>query len=317
MSYELMGFKNVFTDDDMDKYIQNRAPSGYNISVIPHPILAPLVKELAILKPTWQLVCTDVSKHTQSDLDVVFAGTTFAVRENGEFLGLFKREYARRDYRILVRNQRIMQGRERGSGYATDDWKKALTKIKRAFGRKSTQERVAEAYETMSNYVSRAEYDRREQHKDTMRPVISAAHNYVMGDGFATFMEHVRNHLPRHIADQLVEATYKAETIKSEMVVLEDIRSKIGTKKSALIIKDMDQYIVRVNDNVQLYDDNTLPVVLRGKLGMLKLVEKEHFIEGTGCRVTDEIFVVVMDDEIVLQSEQLEQEEQSDGDQEN
>jgi hypothetical protein len=59
----------------------------------------------------------------------------------------------------------------------------------------------------------------------------------------------------------------------------------------------MGQYIVRVGDNVQLYDDNTLPVEMRGKLGLLKLVEKEHFIDSAGCRVSEDVFVVVLDEE--------------------
>jgi hypothetical protein len=52
-----------------------------------------------------------------------------------------------------------------------------------------------------------------------------------------------------------------------------------------------------VGDDVQLYDDNSLPETMRGKLGMLKLVDAEYFIENVGCRVNDEVFVVLMDEE--------------------
>jgi hypothetical protein len=38
-------------------------------------------------------------------------------------------------------------------------------------------------------------------------------------------------------------------------------------------------------------------VELRGKLGMLKLVEKEQMVTGIGCRVNDEIFVLILENE--------------------
>jgi hypothetical protein len=63
------------------------------------------------------------------------------------------------------------------------------------------------------------------------------------------------------------------------------------------VVKDGGKYLVKVGDDVQLYDDNSLPEIMRGRLGMLKLVEAEYFIEGVGCRVNDEVFVVLMDEE--------------------
>jgi hypothetical protein len=41
----------------------------------------------------------------------------------------------------------------------------------------------------------------------------------------------------------------------------------------------------------------TLPVELRGKLGMLKLVDNEAMVTGIGCRVSNEIFVLLMEEE--------------------
>jgi hypothetical protein len=47
---------------------------------------------------------------------------------------------------------------------------------------------------------------------------------------------------------------------------------------------------------VELYDDNTLPVDMRMKLGMLKLVNDEQYITDIGCKVTSEIFVLLVDE---------------------
>jgi hypothetical protein len=47
---------------------------------------------------------------------------------------------------------------------------------------------------------------------------------------------------------------------------------------------------------VDLFDDNTLPDWMRGKLGMLKLVQPEQFISNAGCRVNDETFVLMVEE---------------------
>ena len=52
-----------------------------------------------------------------------------------------------------------------------------------------------------------------------------------------------------------------------------------------------------------MYEDATLPVDIRMKLGMLKLVEDEEFITEVGCRVSSEIFVLQADLTNVSQGE--------------
>ena len=81
--------------------------------------------------------------------------------------------------------------------------------------------------------------------------------------------------------------------LEMEIKTVEDIGDKIDTDKSYLIIKDGSRYIVRIDDNVKLCDDSSLPEEVRSKLGMLKLVEVSQFIDNVGCRVNDNTFVVV------------------------
>jgi hypothetical protein len=84
------------------------------------------------------------------------------------------------------------------------------------------------------------------------------------------------------------------EKSKVDMQTIEEAQKAFDSKyKHALIVLADGKYIVKVLDNVQLYDDTTLPHDLRGKLGMLKLVEAEQMVTGIGCRVSDEIFVVL------------------------
>jgi hypothetical protein len=73
------------------------------------------------------------------------------------------------------------------------------------------------------------------------------------------------------------------------------VQADFSKNKTALVVKDTGKYLVKIGDNVELYDDNTLPVDMRMKLGMLKLVNDEQYITDIGCKVTSEIFVLLVD----------------------
>jgi hypothetical protein len=89
----------------------------------------------------------------------------------------------------------------------------------------------------------------------------------------------------------------KLNDVRADMVTIEETTKAFQNHRTALIVLSDSKYIVKIRDNVQLYDDATLPVELRGKLGMLKLVEKEAMVTGIGCRVNDEIFVLILESE--------------------
>jgi hypothetical protein len=80
------------------------------------------------------------------------------------------------------------------------------------------------------------------------------------------------------------------------MKTIERVQEDFGINKTALVVKDAGKYLVRIGDNVELYDDNSLPLDIRMKMGMLKLVQDEEYLTDVGCRVTSEIFVLLVDD---------------------
>ena len=113
--------------------------------------------------------------------------------------------------------------------------------------------------------------------------------------GFPIFLAHV-NGLPEHERKPILKKMEQTRKFKEDMLTIESIKDKFGSEHTALIIKDEGKYMVKIGQDVQLYDDNTLPESMRGKLGMLKLVEAEHFISSVGCRINDEIFVVLTEE---------------------
>ena len=101
------------------------------------------------------------------------------------------------------------------------------------------------------------------------------------------------NGLPESEKKPMLKKLEETKKFKDDMLTIESIRNRFGDNKAALVIKDEGKYLVKIGQDVQVYDDNTLPVEMRGKLGMLKLVEAEHFVSDIGCRINDEIFVVL------------------------
>jgi hypothetical protein len=97
--------------------------------------------------------------------------------------------------------------------------------------------------------------------------------------------------------NRITKSINEKERIDSEMLTIEKVKQHFENRTAAVVVKDGGKYLVKVGDDVQLYDDNSLPETMRGRLGMLKLVEAEYFIENVGCRVNDEVFVVLMDEE--------------------
>jgi hypothetical protein len=79
------------------------------------------------------------------------------------------------------------------------------------------------------------------------------------------------------------------------MKTIERVQQDFSKNKTALVVKDTGKYLVKIGDKVDLYDDNTLPLDMRMKIGMLKLVEDEHYLTDVGCKVSSEIFVLLVD----------------------
>lgn len=80
---------------------------------------------------------------------------------------------------------------------------------------------------------------------------------------------------------------------------LEDMRNIIekADKRTALVLLDRGGYIVRSEEHVAIYNDETLPMEMRKSLGLLKLVQNdEQFIPDVGVRVNAHTFLVLVDE---------------------
>ena len=257
-------------------------------------LVDPVVQRLAVLNPLWRFVVESVTYDNSTEPQSLKA-TEFQVMEAGEVLGTISKEYHGRNYVIQISNERISKGRTRRGGYRTMDADKAILKAKKMFFKLKPSERVDKAMKDASAVIqqqARRKDRERYAHAETIE---NAAHKFITGTGFAIFLEHIKT-MAESERKKIYRAQAESERIGEEMLTIDKVKSQFEAGKTALVIKDDGKYLVKIGDAIQLYDDNTLPNDMRGKLGMLKLVEAEAFVSNTGCRINDEVFVLVIEE---------------------
>jgi hypothetical protein len=274
---------------DEDK--KSATDSGKAITHV-HALIDPVVQRLATLNPLWRFVSTGASYAVDNNLQII----SFKVLEHGEELGIIERRYHGRNYVIEVSNERIGKDRVRRGGYRTADADKAVLKAKKMFYKRKPSESLENAYGLANAVIHTQERRRNNEKYKHEGEVREAAVKFILGTGFPLFLEHIQTW---HDIDRnrITKAMNEKERISVEMMTIEKVKKHFEDRSAAVVVKDGGKYLVKVGDDVQLYDDNSLPETMRGRLGMLKLVEAEYFIENVGCRVNDEVFVVLMDEE--------------------
>ena len=274
---------------DEDK--KSATDSGKAITHV-HALIDPVVQRLATLNPLWRFVSTGASYAVDNNLQII----SFKVLEHGEELGTVSRQYHGRNYIIEVSNERIGKDRVRRGGYRTADADKAVLKAKKMFYKRKPSESLENAVKLANGVIHTQERRRNNEKYKHEGEVREAAVKFITGTGFPLFLEHIQTW---HDIDRnrITKAMSEKERISVEMMTIEKVKKHFEDRSAAVVVKDGGKYLVKVGDDVQLYDDNSLPETMRGRLGMLKLVEAEYFIVNVGCRVNDEVFVVLMDEE--------------------
>lgn len=217
---------------------------------------------------------------------------TYRVLADTEVLGYVGSEWYGSSHKLFVRNTRIAMANERKNAYHTDKVDKAMLKIKKTFGAMSLSERMQDAYKKAEDVLERQAYRNRSREREHKHPVDTDLFKWAQ-DNMAQYILGLKQNNNTRILEHLT----KLEDVKADMVTIEETTKAFQNCRTALVVLADSKYIVKIRDNVQLYDDATFPVELRGKLGMLKLVEKEAMVTGIGCRVNDEVFVLILENE--------------------
>lgn len=212
----------------------------------------------------------------------------FNVCIDGRKVGSISTAYTNSDRCFELRSDILSAERSRGGAYRTKDAKKALAAIKKAFVPKSIATIVSEAFDMARNIVNTQSYRKNGLVHSERASLDAAISAYVFEDSLDTFKSYLGAKFPEKLY-----ALDKLAQYQSEMVTVDQIRGALDGKRTYLVLIDRAKYIVSKDDTVNVYDDTSLPEVLRCKLGMLKLVEPEQMIENIGCRASKDVFVLV------------------------
>jgi hypothetical protein len=255
---------------------------GKNEKTIPEEQLHAEAKKLA-----WEVA----TKHPLWTVEVV-GFRTYRVLNGAEELGWVGSEWYGSSQKLFVRNDRVAAQNERKNAYHTDKVDKAYLRVKKLFGPMNLSERVNKALKTANDVLENQSYRNQHQQREHERPIENGLYKWARANMTQYILELKENH-----DTAMLEHLTKLEDVRADMVTIKDTIYAFQNQRTALVVLADSQYIVKIRDNVQLYGDATLPVELRGKLGMLKLVEKEAMVTGIGCRVNDEIFVLILEAE--------------------
>lgn len=273
-----------------DKLLNGRRKSDFDF-VVEKP-LNEIMWKVITENPSWEFKVHDYYGQVKSetmDTRPRITVSKFAVFKDGEEIGKIDRDYRydQGGHVFSITSNAIRMERERISAYRTKDAKKALAAIKKTFSNKSVAERVSDALGEAARVVGRQAGQKRGNHQSAMNSIVP------LMKAFA-FVQHPDEFKKYAVISGHAHNLAKIKETEAEMLTVTDIENKFKTDKgTSLVLLSNGKYVVKTGDEVQLYDDNTLPLDMRGKLGMLKLVEPEQMIEGVGCRATTEVFVLL------------------------
>lgn len=289
MSMNTLNLSNVVVGEDLQKSLDKE---GLKLSGV-LDLLDPVINRLASLNPLWTFVINN-SGHSMGSSRTA---SGFTVKLDGEELGTIGMSYmGQRGKVIAICNDRIGRGRQRSDSYRTQDADKAILMAKKMFGKMNPSERISKAKDAAERVVTRASWNKereRTQHQSLVKNEMLA---WVETKGHDMFMKYIKIEAIPSLKHKVTTSMEKVMLLDTEMKTIERVQEDFSKNKTALVVKDSGKYLVRIGDKVDLYDDNTLPLDMRMKMGMLKLVQDEEYLTDIGCKVTSEIFVLLVDE---------------------
>ena len=289
MSMNTLSLSNIVVGEDLQKSLDKE---GLKLTGV-YSMLDPVVSRLASLNPLWTFVINNSGQNMGSSR----VASGFIVKLDGEELGSIGLSYmGQRGKVIAICNDRIGRGRQRSDSYRTVDADKAILMAKKMFSKMNPNERIQKAKDAAERVVSRASWNKerdRTQHQGNIKNEMLV---WAETKGNAMFLEYLKTEAIPSLRHKVTTSMEKVALLDIEMKTIEKVQEDFSNSKTALVVKDTGKYLVKIGDKVDLYDDNTLPLDMRMKMGMLKLVEDEQYLTDVGCKVSSEIFVLLVDE---------------------
>ena len=245
--------------------------------------LAPLAFEAAKKFPRWKFVGSDYWQYPD-----YFDITRFTVYENREKIGVIDTNQTRQGIKYVIGNERIKKARKRGGATETGDLKKALKIMAKSFGGRTNAEKLATASAKLSEQLNGGNQSRKTAYGEAMDFLKHSLDDYIL----ANFEE---------VSAAAIAAGAKPTEVSSIPQMKEDYDTTLRvtkaylTYKGAFVLLNGRDYLVRdgKDQSPLVLSSDQLPSDLKGKLGLLKLLEDNHFMKDVGYRLNATTFFVM------------------------
>lgn len=289
MSINVLALPNVRIEQSLK---DARPPDKYTYSLMGHTEFQEILTHVVAQNPQWDFEFVAGRRTTIEDADNpgknFFRLTKVKVWLGKEHLGDVGIEYHGSAEKVYVLNHRVAANRVRNQGKAfTTDPKRAISLINKNFCRRTPAELMQGAIAMAHTKLGSLSSARYYQTKEAVGEVSKWATKLVL-ENFDLLQPLLSQ---SSVGASLHEAMVKFEHMTNREQEAYMLREKADKGQATTVVVLHDSYVVHSIDTLSTFTHETLPEVLRGPLGMLKLVE-EGTILPAGVRIDDAVFLI-------------------------
>lgn len=251
--------------------------------------LAPLAHAAAKKFPNWTFVGCEAFRGGSNHM-YIGALNVYEGRESLGTLGFVMHPAIK----FVINNKRIKKTRQRGEGAKTGDVKKALRLMTKMFKVQTFEEKSMEAYRRLSD-------------------VLGSSHCGIVQRRYVTALDVCLNTLGAYLLNnfEVVSAAAIAAgapagvvnsipSLKEDLDTVSTVHNAFAGGRGQYFMLDGSDYIMRqragdVVLGLKTYSSDTLPAAIKLKIGLLKLLEDNHYMKDVGYRLDAANFYVLVD----------------------
>ena len=245
--------------------------------------LAPLAYEAAKKFPKW--VFSGVPQHSYDDRMEV---SKLGVYENRERIGTLSINTTQTGVKYVIENDRINTARKRGDGAQTGSIEKALALMAKSFGSKTIEEKSREAYDKLAGALGSSHSTKQMDYNNAVSALLRYLPVYALENFEVTSAAAIAAGGNAGQISGIPETREDRDTVST-------IHNALHGKRGRFVMIDGNDYVVSksLDFEPELYSSGNLPAPIKLGIGMLKLLEDNHFMKDVGFRLNATTFYVL------------------------
>lgn len=248
------------------------------------PFLEPLILAIAEKHPDWTIEQTRTAHNPNGEGRNYVVGFyirfTATQEELGQInLGRRKSSERGREHTFEIYNQRIHRNRQRGHSFQTTKLPDAIKCVNKFFFPTTLDESIAEAYRQSEFYFRGHVQEAKRKVEQAHKALEPAIHQYIR-ENWGDFVTVIPSS-----DTEAIRAASKIDELYADEALMHSMWDDFTNKKMLTVHVMRDKYIVGQGAEAVIYESDDLPLSIKERVGMLKLVEEKHLLPGVGLRI--------------------------------